>query len=78
MHFVTIDGDVFKALRDASHRRGEAWGSVYERATIGATQWRTAVFPSKDIDGYVLPAEASVRKAEAIDESDVLTVKLEL
>jgi len=77
LHFVTIDGDVAKALREASHRRAAAWGSVYVRATIGATQWRTAVFPSKDADGYVLSVKASVRKAEVIGEGDVVTVNLD-
>jgi len=78
LHFVTIDGDVAKALRGAAHRRAAAWAPVYVRATIGAAQWRTAVFPSKDVDGYVLPAKASVRNAEVIGEGDVATVNLEL
>ena len=43
---------------------------------IGSTEWRTSVFPSKDAGRFLLPIKASVRKAEAIAEGDVVTVQL--
>jgi len=75
-HFVTIDGDVAESIRAASPGRMAAWGSVYVRATIGATQWRTSVFPSKNVSGYLLPVKACVRKAERVGDGDVVTVSL--
>jgi hypothetical protein len=75
-HFLTIDGHVAEAIRTAAPGRTAAWGSVYVRATIGATEWRTSVFPSKNVSGYLLPVKASVRKAEALGEGDEVTVQL--
>ena len=75
-HFVTIDGAVAEALREVAPGRSAAWGSVYVTAMIGSTEWRTSVFPSKDAGGFLLPIKASVRKAEAIAEGDVVTVQL--
>ncbi len=75
-HFMTIDGDIGAAIRAAAPGRSAAWGSVYVGVTIGATQWRTSAFPSKDAGGYLLPIKASVRKAEKLVEGDVVTVQL--
>lgn len=73
-HFITIDGVVADALRGAAAGRLAAWGSVPVSATIGATHWQTSAFPSKDVGGFLLPIKASVRKAQNIDEGDVVTV----
>ncbi len=77
-HFLTIDGEVAESIRAASPGRTAAWGSVYVRATIGATEWRTSVFPSKNVSGYLLPVKASVRKAEKLTDGDVIRVTLAL
>ena len=77
-HFITIDGDVAEAIRAAAPGRTAAWGSVYVSVTIGATAWRTSVFPSKNVSGYLLPVKASVRKAEGLSEGDAVTVRLTL
>ena len=77
-HFLTIDGPVADAIRVAAPGRSAAWGSVYVRAMIGATEWRTSVFPSKNVAGYLLPLKASVRKAEGLADGDVVTVRLSL
>ncbi|MEP6785024.1 MAG: DUF1905 domain-containing protein [Sphingomonadales bacterium] len=75
-HFVTIDGDVAEGIRAASPGHMAAWGSVYVQVTIGQTSWRTSLFPSKNVKGYLLPIKASVRKAEKLSEDDVVTVHL--
>lgn len=77
-HFLTIDGAVADAIRAAAPGRSAAWGSVYVEATIGGTTWKTSVFPSKDVAGYLLPVKAAVRKAERLVEGDVVTVMLSL
>lgn len=77
-HFVTIDGDVADRIRAAAPGRSAAWGSVYVQVTIGKTSWKTSVFPSKNVKGYLLPVKASVRKAEKIVADDVVTVHLTL
>ena len=74
--FITIDGPVAEAIRAASPGRTAAWGSVYVSVTIGATSWRTSLFPSKEVGGYMLPVKAAVRKAEHLAEGDVVLVRL--
>jgi len=52
------------------------WGQVPVRVVIGATEFKTALFPK---DGrYMVPLKDAVRKAEGIDEGDVVTVTLRL
>ena len=74
--FITIDGPVAEAIRAASPGRTAAWGSVYVSVTIGTTTWRTSLFPSKDVGGYLLPVKAAVRKAECLAEGDVVQARL--
>jgi hypothetical protein len=76
--FITVDGVVADAIRAASLGRTAAWGSVYVSVTIGATCWRTSLFPSKDVGGYLLPVKAAVRKAERLTEGDMVAVRLEI
>jgi hypothetical protein len=41
---------------------------------IGRTEWTTSLFPK---DGqYVVPVKARVRKAEALEAGDTVTVRL--
>ena len=73
--FLTIDGDTAQAIR-AHATNAAAWGSVYVVATIGATTWRTSLFPSKQAGGWLLPLKAAVRKAETIAEGTVVEALL--
>jgi hypothetical protein len=76
-YFLTIDGETAQAIR-ASAVNAAAWGSVYVEATIGATTWRTSLFPSKQAGGWLLPLKAAVRKAEKIAEGTVVEAVLAL
>jgi hypothetical protein len=49
---------------------------VRVRVRIGATVWRTSIFPGGD--AYVLPVKRAVRKAESIEAGDVATVSVEV
>lgn len=74
-YFITIDGETADAIR-AGAVNAAAWGSVYVEATIGATTWRTSLFPSKAHGGWLLPLKAAVRKAEKIAEGTVVEAQL--
>jgi hypothetical protein len=76
-YFLTIDGETAQAIR-ASAVNAAAWGSVYVEVTIGATRWRTSLFPSKQVAGWILPLKATVRKAEKIAEGSVVEAVLAL
>lgn len=76
-YFLTIDGETASAIR-ANAVNAAAWGSVYVEVTIGATTWRTSLFPSKQVGGWLLPLKAAVRKAEKIAEGSVIEAALAL
>ena len=76
-YFLTIDGETAAAIR-AGVVNAAAWGSVYVEVTIGATTWRTSLFPSKHVGGWVLPLKAAVRKAEKIAEGAEVEAELRL
>ncbi len=76
-YFLTIDGETAQAIR-ANAVNAAAWGSVYVEATIGGTTWRTSLFPSKQVGGWLLPLKAAVRKAEKLAEGQVIDAVLAL
>jgi hypothetical protein len=80
--FVTIDGEAGEALSATALMRrlegmAKGFGSLKVVARIGASEFKTSVFPSKEL-GWMLPVKASVRKAEGLDEGDAVTVELML
>ena len=81
-HFITIDGAAGEELSaTALMRRMEGlargFGSVKVVAAIGATTFKTSVFPSSEQQGWLLPVKASVRQAEGLGEGDVARVTLD-
>jgi Domain of unknown function (DUF1905) len=74
--FVTVPEEVSDEIRDrAGPPRG--FGSVRVEATIGATTWRTSVFPNSDEPGtFALPLKKAVRRSEDLEVGDTATVGL--
>ncbi len=52
------------------------WGVIPVIIRIGKTEFTTSLFPKADI--YLVPVKVAVRKAEKIDEGDIVTVELEI
>jgi Domain of unknown function (DUF1905) len=77
-YFITIDGDVATAIRAATRGSTGGFGSVRIAATIGITSWQTSLFPSKNLDGYLLPLKAGVRRSEGLEKDGIATVRLAL
>lgn len=77
-HFATLPTDmsVEIRLRTMGTRRG--FGSVRVEASIGASVWRTSIFPSSDLDAFVLPVKASVRRSEGISTGETVLIGLAL
>jgi hypothetical protein len=73
--FVTLPEELSDAIRFASGPpRG--FGSVRVAVTVGATSWRTSVFPDAESHCYVLPMKRAVRMAEDLEDGDHVTVTL--
>lgn len=73
-HFVTVPEEESAALEATSAEVSYGWGMVPVEACIGATRWRTSLFPRHG--GYVVPVKDKVRNAEGIDVGDTVTVRL--
>jgi hypothetical protein len=74
--FATLPSDEADAIDDATSVRG-GFGSVKVRVQIGATKWSTSLFPSKELETYVLPIKQSVRKAEKLEIGDSVSIRIE-
>lgn len=75
-HFLTIDGQTSAEIRYAALGRTGGFGSIPVEARIGATRWRTSIFPHRDSGGYILPLKASVRTREGIAAGDEVSLSL--
>ncbi len=73
-HFITVPPDESAELETTAALVSYGWGMIPVTAEIGATVWTTSLFP-KD-GGYVLPVKDLVRKGEALDVGDVVSVGL--
>ncbi len=74
--FLTVPPEVDEEIRlRAGPPRG--FGSVRVEVSVGATTWRTSVFPDK-VRGFVLPVKKAVRRAEHLEVGDRAPVVLRL
>ncbi len=77
--FVAVPAEVSDDVADETDGRApRGFGAVRVKVTIGATEWETSLFPSKEIGGYVLPMKRPVRRAEGLEPGDVATVTLDI
>ena len=83
-YLVTISGEVAGqiAMHARLHRleygKARGFGSVKCMAQIGATRWKTSVFPQHKSTEWILLVSRKVMRAEDLSEGDILTVELEL
>lgn len=75
-YFVTVPEKESDELRDILRSVTYGWGMIPVVARIGKTEWTTSLFPKDGL--YIVPIRANVRKAEKIQEGDVVTVRLEV
>ena len=75
-YFVTLPFDVADEIEETSEHRG--FGSVRVEVTIGATTWRTSVFPDTARRSYLLPVKRQVREAESLHEGGPVELTVEV
>ena len=69
--FVTVPDDVSDEVDEVVGDTAGGFGSVRVEVTVGATVWRTSLFPSSSAGAYVLPVKKAVRVAEGLaDDAD--------
>jgi hypothetical protein len=78
-HFLNVpraESQEIKELFSGVKRRG--WGAVPVNVTIGATTWKTSIFPSKKEGVYLLALKKEVREKENINEDDTINVNMHI
>ncbi len=75
--FVNLPTSDSAEIREIAGAVPRGFGSVRVTATIGATTWKTSIFPGGN-GQYSLPIKKAVRKAETLDVGDIATVRVEL
>jgi hypothetical protein len=75
--FLTLPPEVADDIDDAAPSTG-GFGSIKVAVRIGATEWSTSLFPSKESASFVLPVKRAVRDAESIEIGEAVRVALSL
>lgn len=73
-YFVTVPEAQSKRLQAASPGVTYGWGMIPVLARVGVTEWETSLFPKNGL--YVVPLKDAVRRAEELDEGDIVSVRL--
>lgn len=77
-HFITLPKEEARHIRFLMQGKRVGWGSVRVAATIGATTWKTSIFPDKKSSSYILPVKAEVRTREKLHVGKKTNVTLSL
>lgn len=68
--FAPVPAELSAELKEAA-RGLMYWGQIPVTATIGATEFDTAMWPREE--RFLLPVRAAVQRAEGIDVGDAVT-----
>lgn len=77
-HFVTLPFDQADEIDEIAAESKRGFGSVRVEVTIGASTWRTSLFPDTKAESYVLPIKKQVRIAERLEPGQPVDVMIEL
>lgn len=77
-HFVTLPKDLSALIRTQFSPVRRGFGSVRVQVTVGASVWKTSLFPSKHAQAYILPVKMAVRQAEGLKLGKPVPLSLEI
>ena len=77
-HFVSLPAEVSAEITDIAAGARRGFGSVRVDVTVGATSWRTSIFPDSKTGAYWLPVKKAVRVAERLEVGDQVKVQLQI
>jgi hypothetical protein len=76
--FVTLPLAVADEIEDQPVSARPGFGSRRVEVTVGGSTWQTSIFPDGKRGSFLLPMKKEIRRREAIDDGDTVTVELEL
>jgi Domain of unknown function (DUF1905) len=72
--FVSLPLDLTKEIRENLGWQEQGWGRMKAWAEIGKSQWETAIWFDKKQDTYLLPLKVEIRKSEALEREEEISV----
>lgn len=75
-HFVTVPDEPSAAIHAVSSIVTYGWGVIPVRVGTGRTEFSTSLFPKGD--RYLVPIKVAVRRAEALELGDQVSVRMHL
>lgn len=75
-HFVTLPHELSDDIEERTGSGRTGFGSVCVEVRIGATTWRTSLFPDATRAASVLPIKRVVRTAEDLTVGDAIAIEL--
>ncbi len=75
-HFVSLPPDLSKEIRESLKWQEEGWGRLKVSASIGNTQWETAIWYDTKLKCYLLPLKSEIRKKEKIENDEMISVSI--
>jgi hypothetical protein len=76
--FVSLPEGISDEVLELGEPYARGFGSLRVEATVGATVWRTSIFPDSGRRAYVLPVKRAVRDAEGLTLGEPAHVRLRL
>ena len=73
-HFVRLPKDISARIKSLTAGKASNGGSVRVSASIGATRWRTSIFPDTKTATYLLPIKAAVRVKEQLRAGETVEI----
>ena len=77
-HFLTLPKKDAADIKKRFGAKARGWRSLPVAVTIGATRWKTSIFPDSKAGSYLLPVKAAVRKKEKLAGGTTVAFALEI
>lgn len=74
-YFLTLPNDLADEIDDLVGERA-GFGSIPVEVTVGASTWKTSLFPDKKSASFVLPVKKAIRVKEGIEMDKTVQVHL--
>jgi hypothetical protein len=74
-YFLSLPNGVADEIDDLVEKRA-GFGSIPVEVTIGASTWKTSLFPDKKTASFVLPVKKPIRVKEGLEEHAAVEVRL--
>lgn len=75
-YFVRLPHEAADDLRDLDVAPPRGFGSIRVNVHLGQSTWSTSVFPDKQSGSFLLPIKKAIRKAEDLQDGDLVAVTL--